>query len=361
MQPTRERKSRDDQTSLPLSITFAVSSSEVGEHGTTMTTTFYYTVTRNEIRPTMPAVPVLVSAAGWTVASPQKRNMYLLRPPPLPTHVVERGADCGGFVATTRWKGRYRFRPRDYVTWLMKWRPQWAAIMDLCCVDLGEDGRLVYPGKEEVLRRQQFTTEMATEFWALYQHVPLTWVVTIQGWYSEEYVRHARVLAPLIQEMAETYFDGSFADEEDGESDFRVGIGSLCGRDPRLVHEIIGAVRAVIGRLPLHLWGTKLAFLRYPLDPGAITSLDSAAWNGLWGSEHDARRESGLSEADYCWKVAYPAYAQRVSTALQHPQFTPLIETTLTIEKAPAAPLPGGLYYRRTGEGAGEQRMLPLL
>lgn len=323
-------------------------------------TTFYYTVTRNEVRSTMPAVPVLISAAGWTVAQQKKKRAYRLRVPPLPKHVIERGADCGGFVATTRWNGEYRFTTRQYVTWLMKWRPQWAAIMDLCCVDLDEAGRFIYPGEKEVIRRQHFTTEMAIHFWACYQQLPLTWIVTIQGWYPEEYVRHAQALAPLIQEMAATYFDGSGADEDEGESIFRVGLGSLCGRDPILVHEIIGAVRAVIGYLPLHLWGTKLTFLRCPLDPGAVMSLDSAAWNSLWGSAHNARRDSGLSEADYCWQVAYPAYAQRVLTALQQPRFTPLITTTLTIEQAIATPLPDGLCYRRIGEGAGEQGGFPL-
>ena len=75
----------------------------------------YYTVTRNEIRPYMPAVPVLVSAAGWTVRNPTKSDAYRLRAPPLPAHVVDRGADCGGFVATVRWGGRYRFTHKHEV------------------------------------------------------------------------------------------------------------------------------------------------------------------------------------------------------------------------------------------------------
>jgi hypothetical protein len=93
-------------------------------------TTMYYTVTRNEIRPYMPAVPVVVSAAGWTVPLSGRKDAYRLRAPPLPEHVVDRGADCGGFVATTRWGGHYRFTPRQYVAWLMKWRPRWAAFVE---------------------------------------------------------------------------------------------------------------------------------------------------------------------------------------------------------------------------------------
>ena len=148
----------------------------------------HYTVTRNEIRPYMPAVPVVVSAAGYCFKG---EKGYYLRPPPLPEHVVTRGADCGGFVATTRWGGCYRFKPRYYANWLMKWRPQWVAVIDLCCLDLDERGMPCYPGKEEVKRRQKFCTAMAHHFWAVFQHLPLTWVVTIQGWHPEEYVRHA--------------------------------------------------------------------------------------------------------------------------------------------------------------------------
>ena len=152
----------------------------------------YYTVTRNEIRPNMPAVPVLVSAAGWTVPNQAKKPAYRMRTPPLPEHVTERAADCGGFVATTRWGGHYRFSPDQYVGWLTKFNPKWAAIFDLCCVDMDENRQLVYPGKEEVERRQQFTTEMAHLFWGCYQELPIAFCPTIQGWHPEEYVQHAR-------------------------------------------------------------------------------------------------------------------------------------------------------------------------
>jgi hypothetical protein len=329
-------------------------------------TDLYYTVTHNEIRSSMPDVPVLVSAAGWTFQ--RKNGTTYLRKPPLPDHVVKRAGDCGGIAAATRWGGKYRFKPRQYVDWLMKWKPQWAATMDLCCVDLGEDGRPHYPGKKEVERRQKYTTEMASYFWAMYQYIPLTWVVTIQGWHPEEYVQHASILAPLIREMAETYFDPASSDEDGQEYVFRVGIGSLCWHDPLLVHEIVCAVQDVIGLYPLQLWGKKLDLLRSPIDFSGITSVDSSAWNGLWGPEHEARRQSGLSEARYCWEVSYPSYAERVATALQQPKFSPLIDTStvpvplLQAAKASQASLPDGLCYQRSGEGPGEQQDLsPLL
>lgn len=322
-----------------------------------MTPTFYYTVTRNEIRPFMPTVPVLVSAAGWVYK--RRSGKFALRPPPLPDHVVERGADCGGFVAATRWGGHYRFTPDEYVSWLMKWRPQWAAAMDMPCLDAATWG---YPGKEEVERRQRYTTEMAFHFWATYAHLPIEWCVTIQGYHPEEYARHAGQLAPLIQEMCEIYLDSGWADEEQEQQPcaFRVGIGSLCGRDPAAVHAIIEVVQSVIGLYPLHLWGTKLKFLQSPQDPGGVLSVDSAAWNGLRGPTHEARRQSGLSEAQFCWQVSHPSYARRVATALCQPKFVPLIScVTLNqraVQEAQAAgvPLSEELCYRCSGQEPGE-------
>lgn len=324
----------------------------------------YYTVTRNEIRPYMPAIPVLVSAAGWTVQQPTKKDAYRLRAPPLPAHVVDRGADCGGFVATVRWGGRYRFTPRQYVGWLLHLRPRWAATIDLCCVDLGAKGALCYPGKGEVERRQQFTTDMAYHFWGHYQHLPLALCPTIQGYHPEEYVRHASVLAPLIREMHATYLETGWADEEQEQeaSAFRVGVGSLCGRTPQMVHEIVEAVRAVLGYIPLHLWGTKLTFLRSPLEQESVISMDTAAWNGLWGPIREERRRSGLSEAQYCWTVSYPRYANLIQTALQQPKFPPIIDlvnlpqSLLEEAKTGQEPLPEPLCYRCSGEGPGEQR-----
>jgi hypothetical protein len=232
--------------------------------------------------------------------------------------------------------------------------------MDLCCVDMDEDGQLVYPGKEEVRLRQQFTTEMAYFFWSCYQELPPVFCPTVQGWHPEEYVQHAQALAPLIHEMFETYWDGGSTsyEQEEESSAFRVGIGSLCGRDPLLVHEIICSVQAIIGLVPLHLWGTKLQFLRSPRDSAMIASMDSAAWNSLWGSEHEARRQSGLSEAQYCWQVSYPQYAKRVEAAMEQPKFPALIETSTVplsqLEEAKAealVPLPDNLCYRRNGDG----------
>src|SRR4051812_6421035 len=105
---------------------------------------FYATIDADSLRPYMPAVPVMLPASSWA--------RYDLRPPRLPPHVTETGADCGGYVATKIW-GDYRYGPTRYVAWLASWTPRWAAMMDYCCEDEITSGR---PGL--VLERQRRTT-----------------------------------------------------------------------------------------------------------------------------------------------------------------------------------------------------------
>src|SRR6266481_6906899 len=89
-----------------------------------MAFTFYYTIGIDELRPYIPAIPVLLPASSYA--------RYNLRKPNLPAHIIEKAADSGGFVATFKWRD-YKYSPEQYVDWLHKWNPQWAATMDYCC------------------------------------------------------------------------------------------------------------------------------------------------------------------------------------------------------------------------------------
>ena len=283
-----------------------------------MPQTIYSTVPSNLIRPYMPAVPVLLSAASFTRYS-RRKAAYYLRVPRLPEHIVERAADCGGFVATVAWGGKYRFTWRQYAAWLSTWRPQWAATMDLCCI--ADAKAYAHPGDAEVKRRQDFTTEMAWRFWQCARDVPWCWVPTIQGHSLPEYERHARELCPLIREMYASYADTGSTDEEQEmqPSAFRVGIGSLCRRaGPKMVHAVIGVVQAIIGLdIPILLWGSaKLRLARSAPQLPETASMDSAAWNRLFGHEHEARRRSPHSEAEYSWLISHPGYMQSMQSAL---------------------------------------------
>lgn len=138
----------------------------------------YYTSSSKEAYEHMPPVAVLLSAASFTR---QYKNGYGLLTPRLPHYVTQRAADCGGFPATLKWGGVYRFKPHQYIAWLWKWLPQWAAIFDLLCVDEqtcdgpGKKVVYVYPGKEVVEDRQCFTTDKAHEFCENYCLVPWAW------------------------------------------------------------------------------------------------------------------------------------------------------------------------------------------
>ena len=109
--------------------------------------TFYYTVGVDEMKSYIPNVPILLPASSYA-----RRG---LKRPTIPTHIIQKAADSGGFVATFKW-GDYRYTPDQYVEWLYTWHPEWSAMMDYCCEDESLNGRFAI-----VQERQQKTTDMA--------------------------------------------------------------------------------------------------------------------------------------------------------------------------------------------------------
>jgi hypothetical protein len=277
----------------------------------------YYTVPGKEIRPYMPNVPVLLSAASC--AYPQGEKIRL-RPPRLPTEITLRAADSGGFAAMMRWGGRYPYTPRQYVNWLAQWQPKWAATMDLGVLDPDHTGP---PDPEVVKARQEWTTAMAWHFWRTYRDVSWAWVPTLHGYTLDQYREHARALAPLLREMFAFYAEVATFDEAEEErlAFFRVGIGSLCKRPPKMIAAIAEAVSELLGTfLPLHCWGCKLKVLQAGQALPGVVSLDTAAWNQMFGPEHEKRRVSGLSVSEYSWLVSQPDYARKVALTQETPQ-----------------------------------------
>lgn len=268
---------------------------------------FYYTVSSSDIRSYMPDVPILLPASSFVRQSAKDGSYYLLKPN-LPDHVSQRAADCGGFVASFKWDGKYRYEPQDYVDWLYKWSPQWAATMDYCCEDE------ITSGKPGIVReRQQLTTGMALRFWDDYRDVPWVWVPTIQGWEVSDYRRHAREMKPLIDEMRAFYGPASA---------FRVGIGTLCKRaNSEMIRQVVETVIAELGDTPIHLWGVKLGYLQDKISmPKQVVSVDSAAWNDRKGRGIEAYKKSGLTQRQHAWGIAQPAYECKVEKALSTPK-----------------------------------------
>ena len=277
----------------------------------------YYTVPRKDIRATMPNIPVLISAAScvsW------RQSRVHLKPPRLPPHITCRAADCGGFAVITRWGGNYPFSMNQYVTWLSRWQPgppQWAAMMDR-----GLPGGSI-PNPDLVKECQAWTTAMAWETWKIFHDGPWSWTITLHGYTPDQYVAHARVLLPLIREINAFYMEASTWDEPDEvRSDyFRIGLGSLCRRSPRIVAAVAEAVSQILGTaIPLHAWGCKLRVLQCGQSLPGIISMDSSAWNGRFGPELEKQRKSGLTESAYAWRVSQPTYAQKVAAAQAIPK-----------------------------------------
>ena len=272
-----------------------------------MSIMFYPTISAGELGKYAQVPRMLLPASSWAGAKlrqqeraglPTDRVIGDIPAPKLPACAVDVVADCGGFVATRKW-GDYKYDPAQYVRWLSSWSvaPTWAAMMDYCCEDEITSGR---PGI--VRERQDRTTKMAHFFWKEYRDCPWVWVPTIQGWLVPNYERHAREMKPLIDKMQAFY-----AARGQGYI-FRVGIGTLCARaNATMIQEVVLAVLSILEGIHAHLWGVK----RLGWVPDAVISCDSGAWNGLFAHGRNEWKLSGLSQREWCFKVALPRYEQK--------------------------------------------------
>lgn len=275
-----------------------------------MSITFYPTVSKGEWgKYTQELSRVMLPASSWASAEVGKYGKVRQRipVPQLSATMVDTAADCGGFVATRKW-GDYKYSAEQYVEWLDGWRPGWAATMDYCCEPPLTGGNRVV-----IIERQKRTTERAWWFWQHYRTASWVWVPTIQGWDITDYQRHAGELLPLIRQMSSHYGPTR---------GFRVGIGTLCARASSLmIQQVTAAVSTILGQVPIHLWGTKLGVFKSPVQlPASITSVDSAAFNGMWGRGREEWKHSGMSQRQWCFAVALPTYEQKLLAALSQPK-----------------------------------------
>lgn len=272
-------------------------------------TTFYTTVARKlERYPNLPRTPLLFPASSFYKQPTKTLPGRIAQPYFDRDRFTDIAADCGGFVASFRWGGEYRYTSEQYVEWLSGFQPNWAAMMDFCCE------KEIAATQGIVRQRQNQTTELANYFWQNFRDVPWVWVPTIQGWDVEDYVRHCQDMRSLIEEMRSRY--GT-------DSAFRVGIGTLCARASNT--QIQQVVEAVIKELkaPVHLWGVKLNFLKSESYRNLwqwIASVDSAAWDGLVGPRgrkfFEDNYKGRMVQRQYAWEIAWPKYQQKVNRAI---------------------------------------------
>lgn len=255
---------------------------------------FFYTVTPDTMRADLwthadaPAVPVLVAASAcW--------DGRQLRAYPWPRTSTARFCDSGGFVFGHK-HGGFPFTSDEYMTWLEAMHPDVAACLDLPCEAeiAGDDA--------EVARRQAWTLETAAEL--MRRPAPWRWLPVIQGRELRHYIEHAQAYkaAGLVQPY--------------------MGIGSLCRRSSiREIRAIVGTLADELPGVRFHLFGVALRLLtgRTALPPATL-SLDSAAWNGRFGSDlpdfNAEMQARGWSQRETAIRWALPRYAAKVAGAL---------------------------------------------
>lgn len=298
-QPTNARRAMIPVTAS-VTTTEAVTATRFSESEHTHTSdaqsacAFFYTLTPDLMSMDLwthadaPAIPVLVAASAcW--------NSRALRAVPWPRTTTMRFCDSGGFVFG-RAHGGFPFSLDDYTAWLAAMRPDVAACLDLPCEPAiaGDDA--------EVARRQAWTLAAAAEL--LRRPAPWQWLPVIQGREMRHYIEHARAykLAGLVQPY--------------------MGIGSLCRRSSiRQIRAIVSTLADELPGVRFHLFGVALRLLTGTVGlPPAVYSLDSAAWNGRFGSDLPAfnaeMHARGWSQRETAIRWALPRYAQKVTAAL---------------------------------------------
>lgn len=269
---------------------------------------FYPTISRNELK-WLQYDHVLLTASSF--AAENIRNGTISRKGiakvNLPIPIKDDFRDCGGFVASFKYGGKYPYTEKQYLDWLYECPPTRAAMMDLCCEEELISRRGI------VKERQDITTENAYHFWREYKHAPWIWVPTLQGWNVKDYLYHVSCMKKLIYEMNAFY------------PDFRVGIGTLCHRaTPKMIHSIVCAINKELPGINFHLWGVKKTMLTSDIMlPDSVISVDSAAFNGMWGRGREewkmARKSDGTryKQGEYSLRVKLPRYMEDIEKGLK--------------------------------------------
>lgn len=256
----------------------------------------------------------VASSFAGSVLSPHTR-IESIPLPRVPLQMTIRAADWGGYRVVRDWQGKPPFSPEQYVSWLSQWQPEWAAAWDYPCGDTSAAESL-----QVVRSRQDETTLMAWYFWHHYKHVQWCWTVTIQGYTTEDYQRHAEELMPLIMKMREYYHENRA---------FRVGIGSLVGRKPTNVKNIIDAVARVLpANIGFHAWGLKKKVLESPLGFPRVKSSDTGAYGQRFGGNIEEYKQRSEPQREIVFHEKLPTYTQSIYRTTSLPkQYRSLFET----------------------------------
>lgn len=174
----------------------------------------------------------------------------------LPRAQVDWALDSGGFSELSQW-GDWTISEAQYIAEVRRYRDaiggmEWVSPMDWMCEPwiVERTGLTVEDHQRRTLLNYRRLTDAAPE-------VP--WVPVLQGWQTDDYLRHADQYAAAGVDLARLP---------------RVGLGSVCRRQGTIEAE--GIVRSLAG-LRLHGYGFKTSGLYRAAD--ALVSADSMAWS----------------------------------------------------------------------------------
>jgi hypothetical protein len=130
---------------------------------------FWATLDADSVRPCLPDLPILLPVASF-----QRRDHQLKRPPRLALHSAPVAVDTGAF-AWFRSFSTYHFSASQFADWIDGIRPpvSWAVIPDRPTEDLW--------GPLEVRRAQAETTEAIVHVLETLLDVPWSWTPALQG------------------------------------------------------------------------------------------------------------------------------------------------------------------------------------
>lgn len=200
----------------------------------------------------------LHSAHGWRF----KRSFISV------TRLRERKSDIrvndwildSGAYSTLLLHGGYPHGVEEYATQIKRWRVCGNMLAAVAQDYMCEPHMLERTGKT-VLQHQEMTLE---RYDALKKRVRGTYIMPVlQGYSSEEYVRHLRMYGKRLPK------------------DAWVGVGSVCKRntDPEQIANVLRAVLAMRPDLRLHGFGVKTSSLRSHAVCSRLYSVDSYAWS----------------------------------------------------------------------------------
>lgn len=158
--------------------------------------------------------------------------------------------DSGGFVALNKW-GDYPFTPDQYLDFIERMNPVWAASMDYPC-----EAGIAKGSKLTINERIAATVEYAVYLCSKDERI----TPVLQGYEPKDYEQCWNILSANMQVK-------------------RLAIGTLCKRQStKEIADLSWAFRQFLPRIPVHGFGLKLRALEHPEVWGLFTSIDTDAW-----------------------------------------------------------------------------------